>query len=240
VFTIADVEKGYALIESGESKSAELTAEIAGVLGKYRKLKDEVRPIFAAECRKFVRLFYYISTVYNSWNEDLKKLAVYLDVLQRVLHEKPEGVIIHPGELVELVDFSTRKAIDEEAVLLSAEGFALAKVSTEVVPKEKSYSLIDEIIEKFNLKHANADKELKGIVENLSSNTDLIGNVRDSSPSAYESEAIDRISQLFVNGILSNDEEKSAFYAELSNNKVIKKQLASAIIRRIKSELLAG
>ncbi len=240
VFTLSDAEKAYALIEGGEGNSAALTAEIASVMPNYYKLDDNKRVLFGAECRKFVKLFYYISTVYNNWNEDLKKVAVYLDVLQRVLHEKPGGAKIDPNELVELVSFYTERAIDEENVLLSSEDIALAKVSTEVAPKEKSYSFIDEIIEKFNLKYANADQELRGIVENLSANPELIGNVRDSSPSAYQSETIDRISQIIVSGILSNDQEKSSFYAELSSNKAIKKQLAHTIIRRIKEELLAS
>ena len=240
VFTLSDVEKAYAFIQSGENKSAELTAEIAGVIRAYNKLSEEKQQVFVAECGKYVKLFYYISSVYNLWIEDMKKLAVFLDVLHTVLYEKPETVQVNADELIELVDFSTKKASDEEAILLSAEDTALEKISTEVVIKQKSYSLIDEIIEKFNLKYANADKELKEIVENLSANNELIGNVRDSTPSAYESETMDRISRLFINGVLSDNEEKSAFYAEVSSNQNIIRQLANAVIRRIKDDLLAS
>jgi len=240
VFTVADAEKAYELIKSGERKSAELTAAIGGVMREFRKLSDEKKAAFLAECSKFVKLFYYISTVYNSWDENMKILAVYLDVLYAVLHEKSAGTNINAAELIELVDYSTKMASDEQKILLASEDVALYPISTEAAVKEKSYSLIDDIVEKFNLRYAGADKELKEIVETLSVNNELIGNVRDSSQSAYESETMDRISQLFVNGILSDNEEKSAFYAELSNNQNIIKQLANAVIRKIRDDLLAS
>ncbi len=240
VFTIADAEKAYDLIQSEEKKSAELTSALAVVKREYEKLTDEEKALFLAECAKFVKLFYYISTVYNRWDEDMKKLAVYLDVLHAVLYEKPGVARINAQELVELVNYSTKLALDEQEILLAAEDVELYKVSTEAAVKEKSFSLIDDIVETFNLKYAGAPAELKSIVETLSVNDELIGNVRDSSQNAYESEAIDRVLQLFVNGILSEDQEKSAFYAEQSSNQNLIKQLAKAVIMRIKDGLRAS
>lgn len=240
VFTVADAEKAYDLIQAKEKKSAELTSALAAVKREYDKLVVDKKTLFLAECSKFVKLFYYISTVYNRWDEDMKKLAVYLDVLHAVLYEKTDVARINAQELVELVDYSTKLALDGQELLVAAEDVALFKVSTDAVVKDKSFSLIDDIVEAFNLRYAGAPAELKNIVETLSVNDELIGNVRDSSQNAYEAEAIDRVKNLFVNGILSDDQQKSAFYAEQSSNQDLIKQLAKAVIMRIIDGLRAS
>jgi len=116
-------------------------------------------------------------------------------------------------------------------------------VSTESYVKEESYSLIDEIIYRINARYGNyenAHQELVEIVNTLSSDNEMIINVRDSSPSAYEAEAMDKIGQIFVNGILSATEARSQFYAQIGSDKDVIRSLAKAVIRRIQDELKAG
>lgn len=74
----------------------------------------------------------------------------------------------------------------------------------------------------------------------MSNDNEMIVNVRDSSSSAYEAEAIDKIGQIFVKGILSSEVERSRFFAEISNDKNILRELASLVIQRIKGGLLAS
>ena len=130
------------------------------------------------------------------------------------------------------------------SVLLKTADLTLDKVSTEVVFNPKMFSLIADIVEKFNLKYANADKELNEMVEDLSSDDTLVVNVRDSTPSAYESAIMDRVSSKITDGLLagtiSGDFEKAAFYTELSGNKIIISQITDAVIKKIKDLILAG
>ncbi|MGB4438022.1 MAG: DEAD/DEAH box helicase family protein [Sedimentibacter sp.] len=244
VVTQSQIEQIYQNIASDSSNSGELTYLIAVVSKSCEKLEKKAQKLFVAELNKFSKLFYYISTVYNSWNEDMKKLAMVFDVLYNVLHEKEESEVIDPAELVELIDFSTHLANEKASILLKTQDTALEKLSTEVALNQKTFSLINDIVEKFNLKYAKADKELNEMVENLSSDDSLVVNVRDSSSSAYEAAVADKVSSKITDGLLdgtiSGDEEKAAFYTELSGNKAVVTQITNAVIRKIKDLLLAG
>lgn len=220
-----------------------MTSLFSQVKQNGEKLKEVEQKLFIAEVAKFIKLFYYISTVYNVWNNDMKRLAVFLDALHNVLNVKAQDIGINPDELVELVVYSAEKAIEDENLLGDSIEYSFDKISTESVVKEKSYSLIDEIIEKINTRYGNyenASKELNEIVDTLSNDKDMIVNIRDSTPSAYEAEAIDKIGQIFVNRILLSDEESARFFAEISNDKEVLRTLAQAVIRRIQEGLRAS
>ncbi|MDD3268557.1 MAG: DEAD/DEAH box helicase family protein [Syntrophomonadaceae bacterium] len=243
IFTIDQADRAYALIKDGNKHSGELTALFAQMKQNFNKLKKDQQKLFTAEISKFVKLFYYISTVYNTWNNDMKRLAVFLDALHNVLYQKASDTKINPDELVELVVYSAEKAVEDENLLGDTMEYSFDKISTESVIKEKSYSLIDEIIERINTRYGNyenASKEFNEIVDTLSNDNDMIVNIRDSSPSAYEAEAIDKIGQIFVNGILSSDEARSQFFAQISSDKDVLRTLAKAVIRRIQDGLIAS
>jgi len=243
VFTIEQADRAYSLINESTSHSGELTSLFAQAKEKYNKLEKDRKKLFLAEISKFVKLFYYVSIVYNIWNNNMKRFAVFLDALYNVLYEKSDNARINPGELVELVEYSAKKASEEEDLLVNVVDYSLERVSTESYVKEESYSLIDEIIYRINARYGNyenAHQELVEIVNTLSSDNEMIINVRDSSPSAYEAEAMDKIGQIFVNGILSATEARSQFYAQIGSDKDVIRSLAKAVIRRIQDELKAG
>ena len=243
VFTIEQADRAYSLINESTSNSGELTSLFAQAKEKYNKLEKDRKKLFLAEISKFVKLFYYVSIVYNIWNNNMKRFAVFLDALYNVLYEKSDNARINPGELVELVEYSAKKASEEEDLLVNVVDYSLERVSTESYVKEESYSLIDEIIYRINARYGNyenAHQELVEIVNTLSSDNEMIINVRDSSPSAYEAEAMDKIGQIFVNGILSATEARSQFYAQIGSDKDVIRSLAKAVIRRIQDELKAG
>lgn len=244
VVTQTQIDKIYDNINIDNSNSGELTSIVATVKQSYKKLDKSDKKIFTAELKKFSKLFYYISAVYNSWNEDMKKLAVVFDALYNVLYEKEDSVIADPEELIELIEFSTHIAVENASVLLNEEDIELSKVSTEVAINEKSFSLINDIVEKFNLKYANADQEINDIVDDLSSDDSLVINVRDSSPNAYESAVLDKVSSKITDGLLkgtlTGDDEKAAFYTELSSNKILISKITNAVIEKIKDLLMAG
>lgn len=244
VVTQHQIDKIYENISSESSGSGELTSLIAEVEKSFKKLDEKTRKLFVAEINKFSKLFYYISAVYNNWNADMKKLAMVFDVLYNVLHESEENNVMNPEELVQLIEFSSHIANENASVLVKEEDVILSKVSTEVSLNEKTYSLITDIVEKFNLKYANADKELNDIVEDLSIDDALVVNVRDSSPSAYEAAVADKVASKITDGLLdgtlSGNDEKAAFYTELSSNKKVITQITNTVIRKIKNLLLAG
>ena len=62
--------------------------------------------------------------------------------------------------------------------------------------------MIIDIVDKFNLKYANADQEINNIVNDLSSDDSLVINVRDSSQNAYEAEVLDKVSSKITEGLL--------------------------------------
>ena len=243
VVTQNQIHKLYDRIIDKESSSGELTSEIAKVEERYKKLDSRTKKLFTAELKKFGKLFYYISAVYNTWNEDMKKLAVVFDVLYNVLYEKGDTLIADPEEFVELIEFSTQLAEENVSVLLNEEDIELSKISTEVAVNEKNFSLIHEIVEKFNLKYANAEKEISNIVD-LSSDNSLMINIRDSSPNAYEAAVLDKVSSKITDGLLdgtlTGDNDKAAFYTELSSNKALISQITDAVIKKIKNLLIAG
>jgi len=244
VIDLLEAQKLYDLIADSDSNAGTITATIASIRLAFDKLDQEKQRLFVAELKKFTQLFYYISAVYNSWNEDMKRLAIVFDVLYNVLFEKEVIPAIDAEDLIELVEFSTKIVYEDLTIELEAKELAFEPASTYVTLSEQTFSLIDEIIEKFNLRYANAEQELQTIVSVLSSDEMLMSNVRDSSPSAYESAVAEKVSESITDGLLdgtiSGDEEKAAFYTELSNNKIALAQLSNAVIRKIKDMLLAG
>ena len=244
VVTLMDAQRIYALIADEKENSGELTSLLAGVSRNYQALDAERRKLFAAELLKFGKLFYYISSVYNTWNPDMEQLAVVFKVLHNVLYEREVTPEIDASELVELVDFSTKATLEEFAIVLTPEDQAFEGISTDVAAADRTLSIIDEIIEKFNLRYAHADTEINSIIMDLSEDSDLRSNVRDSTPSAYEAAVSERLDSRIMDGVfagaMSEDTEKAEFYTELSENKPAKLQIRNSIIRKIKDFLLAG
>ncbi len=244
ILTQNQVDEIYENIISANSSSSELSSLIATISKSYELLEIDDRKLFTSKLKKFSKLFYYIAAVYNTWNEDMKKLAIVFDVLYNVLYEKEESQVVDPEELVELIDFSTSIANENVSILLETDDIILDKISTEVALNQKAYSLIDEIIERFNLKYANADTELNEMVDKLSTNNTLVVNVRDSTPSAYEAAVEDMVSSNITDGLLEGtlkgDFDKVGFYTELSSSKAAIKLITNAVISKIKNFLMAG
>ena len=194
--------------------------------------------MFTAELKKFTKLFYYISAVYNNWNEDMERLAIVFNVLYNVLFEREETEKINPGELVDLVEFSTKLAQEDLTIELVAEDQAFDGIPTDVSMADKTYSLIDEIIEKFNVHYANVGAEMEEMIDALFNDEDLRMNVKNSAPSAYEYAAseklTERINSHMLDGLMTGNNEKVEYYNELSGDKNTQKQICSTIIRKIK------
>ncbi len=244
VITMSQIEEIYQNIQGEETTSGELTSVLATIKKSYDKLEDKKKKIFLGELHKFSKLFYYISIVYNSWNEDMKNIAVVFDVVYNFLYEQEDSEVVDPEALVRLIDFSEQVAAENESLILQKEDVALDKLATEVTITEKSYSVIDEIIEKFNLKYADAEKEIGNIVSELSEDDSLVSNVRDSNESAYEAAITDRVTSKITDGLLdstlSGDTERADFYAELGNDRSVIVQITNAVIRKIKNMLVAS
>lgn len=244
VVTMLDVKNIYELISSEKDNSSKLTSLLASIGRNYRSLDEDKRKLFLAELKKFSKLFYYISTVYNNWNPEMEKIAVVFSVIYNVLFEPDETEKIDASELVELVEFSTKVAQEDLTIELQAEDQAFDGISTNVAAAEKTYSVIDEIIEKFNLRYADADVIIKDIMTTLSDDADLHSNVRDSSPSAYEAVVDERVNSTIMDGMFSSmmagDAQRAEFYSELSENKPVKTQIRNSVIRRIKDFLLSA
>ena len=103
---------------------------------------------------------------------------------------------------------------------------------------DKSLSVIDEIIERFNLRYAHADEEIGSIITDLSNDKVLQSNVQNSTTSAYEAAVTERLSSRIMDGVfdgaVSGDTEKAEFYTELSENTSALIQIRNSIIRKIK------
>ena len=97
-----DVKNIHELISSEEENSGALTSLLAGIVRNYKTLDDDKKKIFLAELKKFTKLFYYISAVYNSWNPEMEKVAVVFSVVYNVLYEPDNTESIDAAELVEL------------------------------------------------------------------------------------------------------------------------------------------
>ena len=244
VVTLPDTQKIYKLIISEDGEGSELTALLAGIIRKYQELKIESKKLFVAELKKFGALFYYISAVYNSWNQEMEQLAIVFNVLYNVLYEKEESSAIDASELVDLVEFSTKAIQEEFTIELHEESQSFDSVSVNAASADKTLSLIDEIIEKFNLRYANANAEISGIINDLSNDKDLQSNVQNSSESAYEAAVAERVASRIMDGVfdgtMSGDTDKAEFYTDLSENNSIVIQIRNTIIRRIKDLLLAS
>ena len=244
VVTMLDVKNIYDLISSEEENSGELTSLLASIVRNYRGLEEKKAKVFLAELKKFSKLFYYISAVYNAWNPEMEKIAVVFSVIYNVLYEPDTTEAIDAAELVELVEFSTKVAQEDLTIELHAEDQAFDGISTNVAAADKTYSMIDEIIEKFNLRYADAEVIIKDIMTALSDDADLHSNVRDSSPSAYEAVVDERVDSTIMDGMFNSmmegDSERAEFFSELSENKPVKMQIRNSIIRRIKDFLLSA
>ena len=239
-----DIKKLYELISSEEENSGQLTSLLASIARNYKSLDDNKKKPFLAELKKFSKLFYYISAVYNTWSPEMEQIAVVFSVVYNVLYEPDNTEAIDPAELVELVEFSTKLAQKDLTIELQAEDQAFEGISTDVAAADKTFSMIDEIIEKFNLRYADADVIIKNIMTTLSDDEDLHSNVRDSSPSAYEAVVDERIDSTIMDGMFSSmmagDSERAEFFSELSENRPIKMQIRNSIIRKIKDLLLSA
>lgn len=244
VVTLLDAQKIYHLISAEEENSGELTSILAGITRNYRALDPDRRKAFALELKKFGKLFYYISAVYNVWNPDMEQLAVVFNVLYNVLYEREVTPDIDASELVELVEYSTKLSQEEFSIVLTAEDQAFDGISTDISSADRTLSIIDEIVEKFNLRYAHADEEIGTIITDLSNDKDLQSNVQNSTTSAYEAAVAERLSSRIMDGLfdgtMSGDTEKAEFYNELSENTSALIQIRNSIIRKIKDLLLAG
>ena len=242
VVTMLDVKNIHALISSEEENGGDLTSLLASIARNYRALDEKKAKLFLAELKKFSKLFYYISAVYNTWNPEMERIAVVFSVIYNVLYEPDVTERIDASALVELVEFSTKVAQEELAIELHTEDQAFDGISTNVAEADKTYSMIDEIIEKFNLRYADAEIIIKDIMRTLSDDLDLHSNVRDSSPSAYEAVVDERVDSTIMDGMFSSmmagDAERAEIYSELSENKPVKTQIRNSIIRKIKDFLL--
>lgn len=242
VVTLLDAKRLYELISANdEENSGAITSLVASISRNYKSLDEDKRKLFTAELKKFVKLFYYISAVYNNWNEDMERLAIVFSVLYNVLYEREETEKIQPGELVELVEFSTKVAQEDLTIELVAEDQAFDGISTDVAMADKTYSLIDEIIEKFNAHYANAGAEMEEMIDALFNDEDLRMNVKNSAPSAYEYAAseklFERINTHMLDGLMTGNNDKVEYYNELSGDKNTQKQICNRIIRKIKDWL---
>ena len=242
--TMLDIKNIYDLISSEEENSGELTSLLASIIRNYITLATKKAKVFLAELKKYSKLFYYISAVYNTWNPEMEKIAVVFSVIYNVLYEPDSSETIDAAELVELVEFSTKAAQEELTIELHAEDQAFDGISTNVAAADKTYSMIDEIIEKFNLRYADAEVIIKDIMTTLRDDADLHSNVRDSSPSAYEAVVDERVDSTIMDGMfnsmMSGDSERAEFFSELSENKPIKMQIRNFVIRKIKDFLLSA
>lgn len=244
VVTLLDAQKIYDLITSDEENSGALTSMIASVSRNYHALDSDRQKLFAAELKKFGKLFYYISAVYNTWNEDMEHLAIVFDVLYNVLYEREVTPEVDASELVELVEFSTKLAQEDYTIELTAEDQAFDGISTDVAAADRTMSLIDEIVERFNMRYAHAEEEIGAIISDLSGDPTLQSNVQNSTESAYEAAVAESVAARIMDGIfdgtISGDTEKAEFYTELSENSSAMLQIRNSIIRKIKDLLLAG
>lgn len=244
VLTLLDVGDIHDLISSEKENSGKLTALLTSIVRNYKVLDEDKRKLFLAELKKFGKLFYYISAVYNTWNAEMEKLAVVFSIVYNILYEPDNTEQIDAAELVELVEFSTKIAQEELTIELQTEDQAFDGISTNVAAADKTYSMIDEIIEKFNLRYADADAIIRDIVTALSDDEDLHANVRDSSPSAYEAVIGEKVDSTIMDGMYNSmvdgDSERAEFYSELSENKGFKTQIISSVIRKIKDLLLSA
>lgn len=190
-----------------------MTSIIANIQRNFKALDKERQKLFTSELKKFGKLFYYISAVYNNWNKDMEKLAVVFGVLYNVLYEKEVTEVVNPQELVELIDYSTKITHDELTIDLDTVDQEFEGISTDVAATEKSYSVIDEIIDAFNSHYANAGVEIREIIDELSKDGDLQANVSNSSPSAYETAVSDRFSkkidESIVDGLSTGEFDKA-------------------------------
>ena len=244
VVTLLDVQKIFKLISSNEENSGDLSSALAAISRNYQALEPDRRKMFALELKKFGKLFYYLSAVYNVWNSDMEQLAVVFNILYNVLYERDVTPDIDPAELVDLVEYSTKLAREECEIALTSEDQAFDGISTDVATADKTMSVIDEIIERFNLRYAHADEEIGDIITDLSGDKDLQSNVQNSSTSAYEAAVAERLSSRIMDGLfdgtINGDTEKAEFYTELSENASALIQIRNSIIRKIKDLLLAG
>ena len=244
VITLSDIQNIYKLITSDEENSGELTSVLANISRKYHALEPERRKLFALELKKFGKLFYYISAVHNRWDPDMEQLAIVFNVLYNVLYEREVMADIDASELVELVEYSTKLSQEELSINLSTEDQSFDSISTDVTSVDRTSSMIDEIIEKFNLRYAQADAEIRKIIDDLSDNKDLQSNVQNNSTSAYESAVSEHLSSSIMDGLyegtMEGDTEKAEFYTELSENTPALIQIRNTIISKIKGLLKAS
>ena len=239
VFTQAEAERAFGFIVAKEKHAADLSAAFAEIRARYLRLpappKDDRQAQFLAEAGSFVSLFYYVSTVYERWDEGMKRLAVFLDALRNVLATERSAEPIRPEELAELVKFTTKKVMHEMNLLPMVVEQELPAVPTAVTVAEPAVSGLDEIIQRINAKYGyeGARDAVESIVAELAGDDRLVMNVRHSAPNAYEAETMDRLNDICVNGMLSSEGARERFYAELSKDKDFLRDLASAVIRRI-------
>ena len=174
----------------------------------------------------------------------MEQLAVVFSVLYNVLYEKEITPSIDASELVELVEYSSKLIQEEFAIDLVSQDQAFEGISTDITATDRSYSIIDEIIETFNLRYANAEAEIKSIIDDLSNDKDLQSNVQNSTENAYETAVSERVSSKILDGVfdgtINGNTEKAEFFTGISSNESIVRQISRAIIRKIKDLLLAG
>lgn len=239
VFTLAEAARAYGFIAAKDRHAADLSAMFAEMRARFAKLpatpQDDRKAQFLAEAGKFVSLFYYVSTVYERWDEEMKQLAVFLDALRNVLATGRPQDPIRPEELAELVKFTTKKVMHEMNLLPMAAEQELPALSTDVKVAEPAVSALEEIIQRINAKYGyeGAKDAVESIVAELAGDDRLVMNVRHSAPNAYEAETMDRLNDICVNGMLTSEGARERFYAELSKDRDFLRDLAAIVIRRI-------
>ena len=107
------------------------------------------------------------------------------------------------------MEVSSKLAQEDLTIEFPAEDQTYDGVSTDVGAADKTLSMIDDIVEKFNLRYAKSDEGIGAIISDLDRDQDLQCNLRDSSDSAYEAAVTEwvasRVMDRVFDGAINSD-----------------------------------
>ena len=221
VFSMEDVEHLASLIQAPERMSVQISTLLNVLRGRVAGRPKKDMKNFVARLWKINKLYYYLGTLNNYWDDNLKKFCDIAECIAKSLQQLvADG---HSGDFaaanhIELDIYTTRMKLQEQNIQLQAQAPELQPIKTEPRVAERVQARLPAIVAAFNAKYPQGQEEIEKQVEEMRDDEELRQTVHNSSASAAKDTIERRLREYILDGKMDNDVKRADYYRTLNQD----------------------